>query len=105
MTENEEIIEEYDNLLMHQGRILTRVANALNGPPGRLHSWSHHDLGEKAEALAERVRELQGRLDKVEVQAAAADDLAGMVVGEDVAEALRMCARGMRAAITGTEGA
>jgi hypothetical protein len=64
VTEDEarEAIEEYDNLMMHQGRILTRVANALNGPPGPLRSWSHHDLGEKAEALVARHTALAARI-------------------------------------------
>lgn len=46
-------IGEYDQLLIKHGEILRRVANALNGEPAPLTSWSHHDLGEKAEALEE----------------------------------------------------
>lgn len=46
-------IDEYDALLTKHGEILRRVANALNGEPAPLSSWSHHDLGEKSEALAD----------------------------------------------------
>jgi len=46
---------EYSALLTRQGDLLTGVANALNGPPPDLTTWSHHDLPEKAQALAERV--------------------------------------------------
>ena len=43
-------------LIMKTGETLTRVANAVNGPPPPLTWWSHHDLGEKTEAMAEELR-------------------------------------------------
>lgn len=45
-------IDESDELLIKHGEILHRIANALNGEPTSLSSWSHHDLGDKTEALA-----------------------------------------------------
>lgn len=42
---------EYDPILTRQGDLLTGVANALNGPPPELTTWSHHDLPEKARAV------------------------------------------------------
>ncbi|AOZ64636.1 hypothetical protein SEA_CHUBSTER_85 [Arthrobacter phage Chubster] len=39
-------------LFQRHSETLTRVANAVNGPPKPLWSHSHHDLGEKAEELA-----------------------------------------------------
>lgn len=53
---------EYDAIMMRQGAILRRAANALNGPPPPLTSWSHHDLGEKAEAAVAAHRALIIRL-------------------------------------------
>lgn len=53
---------EYDGLMMRQGEILRAVANALNGPPGPRRSWSHHDLGEKAEALVSKQAAMIARL-------------------------------------------
>lgn len=41
-------------LFQRHSETLTRVANAVNGPPKPLWSHSHHDLGEKAEELAEK---------------------------------------------------
>lgn len=58
----EEDLDEYHNLMMKQGAILRKVADALNGPPGPLHSWSHHDLGEKAGAMVLRHGALVSRL-------------------------------------------
>lgn len=56
---------EYDAIMMRQGAILRRVADALNGPPGPLRSWSHHDLGERAEAAVAAHRALISQLRSV----------------------------------------
>lgn len=59
--EQDDLAAEYDAILTRQGALLTGVANALNGPPPALTSWSHHDLPEKAQALVDqraRVRNL-----------------------------------------------
>lgn len=53
--------DEYDQLLTRTGEILTGVANALNGPPPALTTWSHHDLAEKAAALASSVQAVRER--------------------------------------------
>lgn len=42
-------------LFQRHSETLTRVANAVNGPPKPLWSHSHHDLGEKAEAMAKEL--------------------------------------------------
>lgn len=41
-------------LFQRHSETLTRVANAVNGPPKPLWHHSHHDLGEKTEELAEK---------------------------------------------------
>jgi hypothetical protein len=45
-----EYLGEYEDLTDRQAAILDKVARALNGPPPPRTMWSHHDLGEKAEA-------------------------------------------------------
>lgn len=66
MTETPEALcencDEYHELMLRTGAILRRVADALNGPPGPLRSWSHHDLGEKAEALSAKHAALIARM-------------------------------------------
>lgn len=49
--------DEWTGLIIRQGQILTGVANAVNGDPGPLRSWSHHDLAEKAAKLAQEHRD------------------------------------------------
>lgn len=43
----------YDRILSRQSDLLTGVANALNGPPPELTTWSHHDLPQKAAQLVD----------------------------------------------------
>lgn len=57
--------EGLDDLVGRQGDILTRAANALNGPPPELTTWSHHDLGEKAEDLVAERDRLRTALERV----------------------------------------
>ncbi|AIZ01758.1 hypothetical protein ArV1_071 [Arthrobacter phage vB_ArtM-ArV1] len=49
-------------LFQRHSETLTRVANAVNGPPKPLWSHSHHDLGEKAEAMASELNEAREKL-------------------------------------------
>lgn len=42
---------EYEAIFNTTSRILRDTANALNGPPPPLTTWSHHDLADKAAAL------------------------------------------------------
>lgn len=62
----EAALEEYHALLTRQGDLLTGVANALQGDPPPLTTWSHHDLPERAAAAVEPSR------DKIERAARAA---------------------------------
>jgi hypothetical protein len=48
-------LAEYQELCSKQAAILTRVANAVNGPPSELQMHSHHDVGERVEVLAARL--------------------------------------------------
>ena len=49
------------------------------------------------------VREQAAKLGRVEAQVVATEELAEIVVGEDLQAGLRMVARGIRAALTATE--
>lgn len=42
---------EYEAIFDVTSKILKDTANALNGPPPPLTTWSHHDLADKAAAL------------------------------------------------------
>lgn len=53
-------------LITRQAEILTGVANALNGQPPPLTSWSHHDLAEKAAAMVARAEQAEARIQAVE---------------------------------------
>lgn len=57
--------DEYDQVLSRTNEILTGVANALNGPPPPLTTWSHHDLAEKAAALDAHLEQTHAALARV----------------------------------------
>jgi hypothetical protein len=58
-------IDEYDALLGKLGKTLTRIANALNGPPPPLTHWSYHDLADKTEKLVADLAAKQEILDEI----------------------------------------
>jgi hypothetical protein len=52
-----EEVEEYSNIMMAQGRILSQAADAFHGGPNPRGSWSHHDVGERAEQVMKELAE------------------------------------------------
>lgn len=50
------------DLVQSQAKILTGVANALKGEPGRLHLHSHHDLAEVAQSIVAELAALKARI-------------------------------------------
>lgn len=55
--------EGYPELVDRQAALLRGVADALNGPPPPLTSWSYHDLPEKAQALVAELAAERGGMD------------------------------------------
>ena len=53
--------------------------------------------------LLDLIEDQAAKLERVEAQVAATEELAEIVVGEDLQAGLRMVARGIRAALTATE--
>lgn len=87
-----------------EGR-LSKVARiqAQGGKYADLDAAVYRSQSDVAYLLAE-LRKAQDKLARVEEQCAAADDMAAYVMGEDVQAALRMCARGIRAAVADATG-
>ena len=54
--------------------------------------------------LLAELRKRDNALARVEEQCVAADELASLVIGEDLQAGLRLCARGIRAAVTAAKG-
>jgi hypothetical protein len=69
--------EGYPELADLMSDTLRKVANALNGPPPELTSWSWHNLPEKAQELVEKVAEQEIALtvERERVLRAAAHDV------------------------------
>ncbi|MBD2760060.1 hypothetical protein IEE94_11130 [Yimella sp. cx-573] len=64
--ELESVTDEYDHAITKQGRLLTGVANALNGQPPELTTWGHHDLPELAEEAVNERDTLRATVARVE---------------------------------------
>lgn len=56
--------EGYPELADLMSDTLRKVANALNGPPPELTSWSWHDLPERAQELVEKIAEQEAALER-----------------------------------------
>lgn len=93
LTEAREEIENYDRTLIRSSEIMTGVANALNGPPPDLTTWSHHDLTEKAQAAVDALAASDAAIERVLALAdlAESDSAGGSLeaIGQNIAAGIR----------------